>query len=450
MKDEAGTDGFNHYGTDRLVISLASRQPRRPAMTPLTQKEAGPSRLKARDAFCQGDIAAAIATQRALIDATRQDPHPGDYLFLASMLSASRDHKAVRHLMLEGHGIWPEEPSFVGGIGLSEAHLRRWPEAIQWLDRAITLTPTDANLHDCMARVCGELGDLEGAREHGETSLTLKDAATAKMAPAVALADVPVPPFRPDTQERNVIAFSLFGDKERYCTAALENARIAPQIYPGWQCRFYCDMTVPAPVRSGLQAAGVQIVLKSGQQRLYEGLFWRFHVANDPNVDRYLVRDCDSLVNPREARAVQGLDRERPALPRHARLLLPQRADPGRHVGRRARCPAGFAASVRPLSGRRGQDGPLRPALPARNGLADGPGTAPASMTACSASSVPVPSRPAPPCLRGGMWARTWRRGDSPMSGDVENGKPGLYQLCRSAPRPVSRQSQTMSISAGR
>ena len=57
MKDEAETDGLNHYGTDRLVISLASRQPRRPAMTPLTQKEAGPTRLKARDAFCQGDIA---------------------------------------------------------------------------------------------------------------------------------------------------------------------------------------------------------------------------------------------------------------------------------------------------------------------------------------------------------------------------------------------------------
>ena len=275
-------------------------------MKALTQTEAGPTRLEARDAFCRGDVATAIAIQRDLIDATRDDAHPGDYLFLGSMLSAAGDHRAMRDLMLKGHEVWPDEVHFVGSIGLCEARLRHWPEAIQWLDRAIALNPGDANLHDCMARVCGELGDLEGARRHGETSLTLKDAATAEAAPAVALADVPVPPFRRDTPDRNVIAFSLFGDKERYCRAALENARIAPQIYPGWRCRFYCDSTVPAPVLAELQAAGVQMVFKPGQDRLYEGLFWRFHVANDSNVDRYLVRDCDALLNPREERAVRA------------------------------------------------------------------------------------------------------------------------------------------------
>ena len=275
-------------------------------MKPLTQKDAGPLRLRARDAYCRGDVAAAIGIQRSLIDATRKDAHPGDYFFLASMRAAAGDHRARRDLMIEGHAHWPEEPHFVGSIGLCEAHLRRWPEAIDWLERAIALTPTNANLHDCLCRVYGETGDLDRARRHGETSLTLKDSATARMAPAVDLSTLPVPPFRADAPERNVIAFSLYGDKPRYCEAALENARVAPGLYPGWRCRFYCDLTVPAEIRSGLMAAGAQIVLKAGQDQLYEGLFWRFHIANDPNVDRYLVRDCDSLVNPREQQAVQA------------------------------------------------------------------------------------------------------------------------------------------------
>jgi len=39
-------------------------------------------------------------------------------------------------------------------------------------------------------------------------------------------------------------------------------------------------------------------------ERLTDGLFWRFLVMDDVNVDRFLIRDCDSVVNSREAAAV--------------------------------------------------------------------------------------------------------------------------------------------------
>ena len=40
-------------------------------------------------------------------------------------------------------------------------------------------------------------------------------------------------------------------------------------------------------------------------QSLRQKLCWRFQVANDPGVGRFLVRDCDSVVNQREVAAVQ-------------------------------------------------------------------------------------------------------------------------------------------------
>jgi hypothetical protein len=36
----------------------------------------------------------------------------------------------------------------------------------------------------------------------------------------------------------------------------------------------------------------------------FSGLFWRFLVADDPEVDRYLVRDADSIVNVQERLAI--------------------------------------------------------------------------------------------------------------------------------------------------
>jgi len=30
------------------------------------------------------------------------------------------------------------------------------------------------------------------------------------------------------------------------------------------------------------------------------GMFWRFMVASDPTVDRYIIRDSDSRLNARE------------------------------------------------------------------------------------------------------------------------------------------------------
>ena len=38
--------------------------------------------------------------------------------------------------------------------------------------------------------------------------------------------------------------------------------------------------------------------------RFSDGLFWRFLVLDDPKIKRFMIRDCDSVINIRERRAV--------------------------------------------------------------------------------------------------------------------------------------------------
>ncbi len=42
----------------------------------------------------------------------------------------------------------------------------------------------------------------------------------------------------------------------------------------------------------------------SGIEGGIAGMFWRFLVADDPQVDRFIVRDSDSRLNARDAYAV--------------------------------------------------------------------------------------------------------------------------------------------------
>ena len=55
-----------------------------------------------------------------------------------------------------------------------------------------------------------------------------------------------------------------------------------------------------------LEGAGSELIFEEGEPSNRHRLTRRFLVADDPAVGRYLVRDCDSLVNAREAAAVSA------------------------------------------------------------------------------------------------------------------------------------------------
>jgi hypothetical protein len=114
---------------------------------------------------------------------------------------------------------------------------------------------------------------------------------------------------------KKIISFSLWGSNAGYCSGAVDNARRAALVYPGWTCRFYCDSMVPKRYIDELLSFGSEIVMKPASDD-FMGLYWRFEpMYDDGDVERFIVRDTDSRVNAREADAV--LEWEQTGLPFH-------------------------------------------------------------------------------------------------------------------------------------
>jgi hypothetical protein len=103
-----------------------------------------------------------------------------------------------------------------------------------------------------------------------------------------------------------IVSFSLYGSIPLYTLGAIRNAELAHSIYPGWIARFYVDDTVPENVVAALRDRQAQIVNVSVPSRgpCY-GRYWRFWIADEPGIERFIVRDADSRLNSRELAAVE-------------------------------------------------------------------------------------------------------------------------------------------------
>lgn len=105
--------------------------------------------------------------------------------------------------------------------------------------------------------------------------------------------------------EYGLISFSLYGKDPKYCQGAIENAKLAKHVYPGWITRYYIDDSVPREVIEALDRLDVELVSMPRSKGEF-GKFWRFLVADDNSVARWIVRDVDSRLNYRERRAVDA------------------------------------------------------------------------------------------------------------------------------------------------
>jgi len=225
-----------------------------------------------------------------------------DQIRLAAFLFAHGDLPSAANVFQNALKFRPDDPEALSNFGVILSRLGRLEEARATLCRALKAAPDVANTHDALASVHYRLNRFDDARRHGEISLRLKDAAAAKSGTVHPIPGE-LPGFCAGDPTRNIIAFSLWGDGEKYMTGALENARRAPTIYPGWTCRFYCDGTVPQKVRDELNAQGAQVIMAT-RTNPFDGLFWRFLPMNDGHTRHFLVRDADSIINIREKAAV--------------------------------------------------------------------------------------------------------------------------------------------------
>lgn len=103
---------------------------------------------------------------------------------------------------------------------------------------------------------------------------------------------------------KKVISYSLWGNCPKYTVGAIRNAEGAQKIYPGWECRFYVDLTVPKNILFELDDIPNVKVIHKNSVGNWSSMFWRFEASYDKNVDVSIFRDSDSRLSLREKLAV--------------------------------------------------------------------------------------------------------------------------------------------------
>lgn len=214
-------------------------------------------------------------------------------------------------------------PENVRNVAVALRSLGRAQEAVDWIESRREQFDT-IEYHDVLCSLLVRLGKIPEAVAQGDRALVLKDGA----APFRDLPDPIVRPFDVGRRSRNLIAFSIWGDDIRYLNGAITNAIVARYLYPGWTTRFYTDVSTPPPFRDALVQNGAQVVIVEDLPADRFGLFWRFLAEDDPDVDIYLVRDADSVMNIKERWAVADWLKSGKAFhvmrdnPQHCELIL--------------------------------------------------------------------------------------------------------------------------------
>lgn len=111
----------------------------------------------------------------------------------------------------------------------------------------------------------------------------------------------------PLPRNKKVISFCLWGNKPIYSHGIIENVRLAQKFYPDWECWLYIHQpTVPLEVIEVLLTfPNAKVILKTENRiRPRRYMLWRFEPADDPTVERFMSRDSDSRITPREVVAV--------------------------------------------------------------------------------------------------------------------------------------------------
>jgi hypothetical protein len=101
-----------------------------------------------------------------------------------------------------------------------------------------------------------------------------------------------------------IISFSVYGENPKYAAGSCKNAILSKHFYSDYKCVFYCAKDVPTYVIAYLKWAGAEIRMFDESLGI-GGMFHRFLINDDPDCERYLIRDTDSRICEREVIAVR-------------------------------------------------------------------------------------------------------------------------------------------------
>lgn len=230
------------------------------------------------------------------------------YLFYGMCL---RDAGEVDQAILIIREFTEKNPANIDGwvsLSITLGKVRLYSESADAMKRALALRE-DPPILNSLVMTLYRAEKKQEAQGFGLRSLILKDSLSAAAFAATPFARTRLKDvqrgFDPDNRDRNIISFSLWGDRPEYITGAIVNAQIAQHLYVGWRARFYCDPNVPSDARDALKHFGAQVVLMDKPHHAKTRTMWRFFVSDDSSVNVFACRDADSRLNAKEFLAVQ-------------------------------------------------------------------------------------------------------------------------------------------------
>jgi hypothetical protein len=223
------------------------------------------------------------------------------YLFLFGDIKAAA--LPLEHILKQD----PHHVEALRNLAVCRSRTGSDEEAVARARSLLEKQPDDPLAWDILAKSLHALGRDDEAADAGTHALLSKDRGCD---PARARGWA-LPSGRPEgvaaaPGKRNVISFSLWGANPRYLRGLLRNLLLAPDLHPGWKVRVHLDSTVPEEFVTLIHETGGETVLQPDGQTVRQKLAWRFLVADDHAVGRFLVRDADSVFSLRESLAVRA------------------------------------------------------------------------------------------------------------------------------------------------
>lgn len=190
--------------------------------------------------------------------------------------------------------------------GMCLFNLRKYIESVSAFRKSLNLKE-DIPTWNVLVMALFESGNQVEAAREGSMLLRKKDELAVVAYKTSCSADLVMP--KGTSGKDKIISFSLWGDRPEYTFGAILNAQLLPFIYIGWRGRFYCDSSVPVSVTDEIKRLGSEIVVVTDSDLQGIRGHWRFFVANDSGVERFVCRDTDSRLNVQEFLAVDNWQR---------------------------------------------------------------------------------------------------------------------------------------------
>ncbi|MDZ4393934.1 hypothetical protein [Cypionkella sp.] len=193
------------------------------------------------------------------------------------------------------------------GLGVMLKDKLRYEESVPFLANALRLK-SNPEIRNTLISSLWRIGQNDKAQKLGLINLQEKDARALRVFVESPYKDYKLREggkgFDPEHPSRNIISFSLWGDRPEYVTGAIVNAQIAKHMYVNWTARFYCDESVPSDALRLLRGYGAEIVMMNRPEHQHIRPMWRFLASDDPGVNVFVCRDADSRLNAKELIAV--------------------------------------------------------------------------------------------------------------------------------------------------